>query len=67
MTVKVVTKEDKDAFNSALWDAAHATPPEFVFAIYLRIADHIEIKEDGQAMIVFKEEFQKVQEEKNDD
>lgn len=58
--VKVYTKEDGAIFTQLLWDLAHQISPEFIFAIFTQITDHIEIT-DTNANLVFTKEFQDIQ------
>lgn len=60
MNTKVYTKEDGAVFTQLLWDVAQQTAPEFIFALFIQIADHIEVTESG-ANLVFTKEFQNIQ------
>lgn len=64
---KVYTPEDGTIFTQMLWDIAHKTSPEFIFAIFAQIADHIEVDEvNNRANLIFTKEFQNITGVKND-
>lgn len=67
MSTKVYTPEDGAIFTQMLWEIAHKTSPEMIFALFHQIADHIEVDEaNNRANLIFTKDFQDIKGVKND-